>query len=112
MTTSPNRASREMVELAPVVPHSKTRIWVDRCLPTLLVVSKVVTAVIPDPLVDSRKEAMPRQPYGTILPSCTPLSATAVSTMTRSLFSKTFIKQRYLSELMQQRLTVVQDGRA
>ena len=81
MTTSPSRASKEMVELAPAVPHSKTRIWADRCLPTLRVVSKVVTAAIPDPLVDSRKEAMPRQPYGTTLLSCTPTLAAVVSTI-------------------------------
>lgn len=73
-----------MAELAPVVPHSKIRTWEGRCLPTPLVVSKVVMAVILDPLVDSPKGAMQRQPYGMILPFCTMTMAPVVKTMIQS----------------------------
>ena len=57
-----------MLELALVVPHSKTKTWAGKCLQTLQVVSKVAMAAILDLLVDSLKEAMLRQPYGRIVP--------------------------------------------
>ena len=69
MTTFPNRASKETVELAPVFLHRKTRTWAGKCLPILLVVIKVGTAVILDPLVGSHKEAMQRQLYGMTISS-------------------------------------------
>ena len=50
-----------------MAPHSKTKTWGDKYLPTLLVVSKAVMAVIPDLLADKRKVAMRRQPYGMML---------------------------------------------
>ena len=67
MTISPNRVSKERWELALVAPRSKIKTWGDKYLPTLLVVSKAVMAVIPDPLADKRKVAMRKQPYGMIL---------------------------------------------
>lgn len=96
-----------------MVPHSKTRTWAGRCLPTLLAVFKVVMAVILDPLVDSRKEAMRRQPYGMILPSCIlALGGNGQHQDSITNSPMTLITQHYLPFPMQQRLTVVKDGRA
>ena len=85
MTISPNRVSKEMWELALVAPRSKIKIWGDKYLPTLLVVSKAVMAVIPDPLADKRKVAMRRQPYGMIL--FTLVLAVSLNLATRSYFA-------------------------
>lgn len=84
-----------MVELAPVVPNSQTKTWVVKCLLTLLVVFKVVTEVIPDPLVDSHKEAMRRQPCGMMLLSCTAALAAVVINIL-SHFTPGFLSSNYL----------------
>lgn len=93
MTTFLSRASKEMVALAPEAPHSKTRTWAGRCLPTPRVVSKVVMAAILDPPADSRKEAMRRQRCGMFTPLKSGFGCSDQHDGCFIHFFKTFIKQ-------------------